>query len=96
MATAKKTTAKKEGTSKTSASSGKAVSAPKDDAKYVCFAAGYTRDHKHGIWIYDYDPEKDASASSPRWKYPIHHISRYPITEGCSTPLPMRVYTPIP
>ena len=58
MATANKTTAKKEGTSKTSQASGKAASAPKDDAKYVCFAAGYTRDHKHGIWIYDYDHEK--------------------------------------
>ena len=24
-------------------------------AKYVVYAAGYTRDHKHGIWLYDYD-----------------------------------------
>ena len=28
-----------------------------DNSKYVVYAAGYTRDHKHGIWLYDYHPE---------------------------------------
>ncbi len=41
----KKTTAKKTVTKKTS------------KGKYVCYCAGYTLNHEHGITIFDYDPD---------------------------------------
>ncbi len=55
MAAAKTTSQKK--TSSASKSAGKTKKAD-TNAKYVVYAAGYTRDHSHGIWIYDYDPDK--------------------------------------
>ena len=55
MAAAKTTSQKK--TSSASKSAGKTKKAD-TNAKYVVYAAGYTRDHRHGIWIYDYDHDK--------------------------------------
>lgn len=55
---AKTSTAKKTTTKKAAAGPASKMAAAKAAGKYVVYAAGYTRDHKHGIWIYDYDPEK--------------------------------------
>ena len=58
MATSKKTAGKKPAASKPKQTAVKSSSPAGTEGKYVVYAAGYTRDHKHGIWIYDYDPVK--------------------------------------
>ena len=48
----------KSGAKSSSAGTAKAGAKSAAKGRYVCYAAGYTRDHKHGIWVYDFDPEK--------------------------------------